>query len=109
MTLKTTMDNSGNNDSWPANRQTIVMPNGQRQRVHSFAFAAAAAAAADAVAVAIAVADIALSILEQFWQSSCNRQQLLRIGQQQQPRGLRSNPEELHEKSPRDPAWQRCK
>ena len=63
------MDNSGNNDSWPANRQTIVMPNGQRQRVHSFAFAAAAAAA-DAVAVAIAVADIALSILEQFWQSS---------------------------------------
>ena len=34
MTLKTTMDNSGNNDSWPANRQTIVMPNGQRQRVH---------------------------------------------------------------------------
>ena len=31
------MDNSGNNDSWPANRPTIVMPNGQRQWVHSFA------------------------------------------------------------------------
>ena len=38
--------------------------------VEIVAFAFAAAAAADAVAVAIAVADIALSILEQFWQSS---------------------------------------